>query len=625
MNSSSSQASPLFDVLVVGAGHAGIEAALAASRLGCSVAVLTHNLDTIGQMSCNPAIGGLAKGHIVREIDAMGGAMGLNTDATAIQFRMLNASKGPSVRAPRAQCDKTAYRARMKMVMETAPGVRLFQGDVVRLLVNGEQQVTGAVTSLDYTICARSVVICSGTFMQGLLHVGLQHVTGGRMGCAPSSLSKDLAALGFQVERLKTGTSPRVNGRSINFSVCEVQPGDTPEALFSYRSRDVLKRSSEPFCTLNTWGDEDFRMEQMPCWITYTNQATHDIIRENLKFSPLYSGIIEGIGPRYCPSIEDKIVRFAEKTSHQVFLEPEGRGTEEFYLNGVSTSLPYSAQCDFIHTIPGLENAQLIRPGYAVEYDFCPPTQLHPTLETKLVENLYFAGQINGTSGYEEAAAQGLMAGTNAALKVLDKPSLVLRRDQSYIGVMIDDLVTKGTDEPYRMFTSRAEFRLLLRQDNADLRLAPLAFETGLITRKEFLKTEARQNAIEEGTAQASFVKHEGVPLSTWLKRPGNDWTMLPEELKKMFHVEHLDAIATDIQYEGHIERQKKQAEKITKMESKTIPADIDYEQVHALKKEAVIKLGKILPGTIGQASRIPGITPADIALLLVHLQKRGR
>lgn len=625
MNSSSSQASPLFDVLVVGAGHAGIEAALAASRLGCSVAVLTHNLDTIGQMSCNPAIGGLAKGHIVREIDAMGGAMGLNTDATAIQFRMLNASKGPSVRAPRAQCDKTAYRARMKMVMETAPGVRLFQGDVVRLLVNGEQQVTGAVTSLDYTICARSVVICSGTFMQGLLHVGLQHVTGGRMGCAPSSLSKDLAALGFQVERLKTGTSPRVNGRSINFSVCEVQPGDTPEALFSYRSRDVLKRSSEPFCTLNTWGDEDFRMEQMPCWITYTNQATHDIIRENLKFSPLYSGIIEGIGPRYCPSIEDKIVRFAEKTSHQVFLEPEGRGTEEFYLNGVSTSLPYSAQCDFIHTIPGLENAQLIRPGYAVEYDFCPPTQLHPTLETKLVENLYFAGQINGTSGYEEAAAQGLMAGTNAALKVLAKPSLVLRRDQSYIGVMIDDLVTKGTDEPYRMFTSRAEFRLLLRQDNADLRLAPLAFETGLITRKEFLKTEARQNAIEEGTAQASLVKHEGVPLSTWLKRPGNDWTMLPEELKKMFHVEHLDAIATDIQYEGHIERQKKQAEKITRMESKTIPADIDYEQVHALKKEAVIKLGKIRPGTIGQASRIPGITPADIALLLVHLQKRGR
>ncbi len=620
MNSTDS----IFDVLVIGAGHAGIEAALAASRLGCSVAVLTHNLDTIGQMSCNPAIGGLAKGHIVREIDALGGEMALNTDATAIQFRMLNASKGPSVRAPRAQCDKVAYRTRMKLALERAENVCLFQGDVVRLLVDGQQRIKGAVTSLDFTIRARSVVLCSGTFMQGLLHVGLQHVVGGRMGCAPSTLSLHLAELGFTVERLKTGTSPRVNGRSINFNVCELQAGDEPPALFSFRSKQLLKRSTEPYCTLNTWGDDDFRMKQMPCWITYTHERTHDIIRNNLKYSPLYSGVIEGVGPRYCPSIEDKIVRFAEKTSHQVFLEPEGRNTEEYYLNGVSTSLPHAAQVEYIHTIPGLEHAQLIRPGYAVEYDFCPPTQLHPTLETKVIENLYFAGQINGTSGYEEAAAQGLMAGANAALKVMGKAPLILRRDQAYIGVMIDDLVTKGTDEPYRMFTSRAEFRLLLRQDNADLRLAPVAFENGLITADDYRQTQDKQRIITEGVEKAATIKHDGVNLTTWFKRPGNDWSNLPAEVQNMFHVEHLDAIATDIQYEGHIERQKKQAEKITRMEGKAIPADIDYEAVHALKKEAVIKLSKIRPTSIGQASRIPGITPADIALLLVHLQKKA-
>ncbi len=613
---------PEFDVLVAGAGHAGIEAALAASRLGCSVALLTQNLDTIGQMSCNPAIGGLAKGHIVREIDALGGAMALNTDATAIQFRMLNASKGPSVRSPRAQCDKAAYRMRMKWVLENDPNIRIFQGMAEHLLVDSESRITGIMTSLQFAISAKAVVICSGTFMQGLLHVGLNHFPGGRLGCAPSGLSQHLKELGFVVDRLKTGTSPRINGNSINFDICEIQDGDTPPPLFSFLSHSKLHRSTEPFSTLNAWADPEFTLQQRPCWITYTNTDTHDIIRNSLDQSPLYSGIIEGIGPRYCPSIEDKIVRFADKDKHQVFIEPEGRDTSEFYLNGVSTSLPYAAQCAFIRTIPGLENAQLIRPGYAVEYDFCPPTQLHPSLETKLVENLFFAGQINGTSGYEEAAAQGLIAGANAALKVRGEAPLILKRDQAYIGVMIDDLVTKGTQEPYRMFTSRAEFRLLLRQDNADIRLTPIASEIGLVDQERTQAINAKIDAINTGLNTVRNTKYNGIPLDLWLKRTGNDWKNLPAEFTEMFHVEHWDHIATEIQYEGHIARQIKQAEKINRMEDKQIPSDIDYASVHALKKEAVLKLSSIRPGTIGQASRIPGITPADIALLLVWLKK---
>ena len=576
-------------------------------------------------MSCNPAIGGLAKGHIVREIDALGGAMALNTDATGIQFRMLNASKGPSVRSPRAQCDKAAYRMRMKWVLENDPNIRIFQGMADQILVDSESRATGIMTSLQFAIKAKAVVICSGTFMQGLLHVGLNHFPGGRLGCAPSGLSRHLKKLGFIVERLKTGTSPRINGNSINFNVCDIQEGDEPPPLFSFLSHTRIHRTTEPFSTLNTWADPGFSLHQRSCWITYTNTNTHDIIRDNLNQSPLYSGIIEGIGPRYCPSIEDKIVRFADKDKHQVFIEPEGRDTSEFYLNGVSTSLPYAAQCAFIRTIPGLEHAQLIRPGYAVEYDFCPPTQLHPSLETKIVENLYFAGQINGTSGYEEAAAQGLIAGANAALKVRGESPLILKRDQAYIGVMIDDLVTKGTQEPYRMFTSRAEFRLLLRQDNADIRLTPIAASIGLVNRDRKQAVEEKINAINLGTETVRNLKYDGIPLDLWLKRTGNDWKNLPPELTEMFHVEHWEHIATEIQYEGHIVRQIRQAEKINRMEDKQIPSDIDYEHVHALKKEAVLKLSSIRPATIGQATRIPGITPADIALLLVWLKKEHR
>ena len=615
-----------FDVIVVGGGHAGTEAALAAARMGVRTLLLSHNVETLGQMSCNPAIGGIGKSHLVKEIDALGGAMARATDRAGIQFRVLNSRKGPAVRATRAQADRVLYKAAIRCMLENQPNLWIFQQACDDLIVE-QDQVRGVVTQMGLRFLADNVVLTAGTFLGGQIHIGLDNYSGGRAGDPPAiALAHRLRELPLRVDRLKTGTPPRIDGRSVDFSKMIAQPGDTPIPVMSFL------------------GSADEHPEQVNCWITHTNERTHEIIRNNLDRSPMYTGVIEGVGPRYCPSIEDKIHRFADKDSHQVFIEPEGLTTHELYPNGISTSLPFDVQLELVRSIRGMENAHILRPGYAIEYDYFNPQDLKYSLETKVIGGLFFAGQINGTTGYEEAGAQGLLAGLNAARRAQGLDSWCPRRDEAYIGVLVDDLITMGTREPYRMFTSRAEYRLVLREDNADLRLTEQGRELGLVDDQRWAVFNSKREAIAAETQRLAstwvqpgsevglaFAERFNTPLTReyslldLLRRPEVDYQALTELTGKVeIPADAAEQVEIQTQYAGYIERQQDEIARLRQHEETLLPEDLDYAALNGLSKEISQKLASIRPQTLGQASRIPGVTPAAISLLLIHLKKRN-